>query len=143
MEQKKAIKNNGADWYFFDADKKVLGRIAQEISVLLQGKNRVDYVANVVPPVFVVVTNTDTVAVTGKKEEAKMYRHYTGHPGGLRERSLAEQRSRDSRVIIENAVYGMLPKNKLRDVRMKHLKLYKGADHPHEAQDKKEEKVKD
>ena len=134
MEQNKEHKIKDAEWHVFDADKKVLGRMAQEIAMLLQGKHRVDYAPNVVLPIYAVVINTDKVAVTGRKEQAKMYRHYSGHPGGLKERTLAEQRRRDSRVIVEHAVYGMLPKNKLRDKRMKHLKLFKDEDHLHQAQ---------
>jgi large subunit ribosomal protein L13 len=140
MKQTETTKTKDLEWHAFDADNKVLGRMAQEIAVLLQGKHRVDYVPNVVLPVFVLVTNTDKVAVTGKKEQAKMYRHYSGHPGGLKERTLAEQRRRDSRVIVEHAVYGMLPKNNLRDERMKHLKLFKDEEHPHEAQINTKEK---
>ncbi len=134
MEKSKIKKTNEAEWHVFNADKKVLGRMAQEIAVLLQGKHRIDYAPNVVALVYTIVTNTDKVVVTGRKEQDKMYRHYTGHPGGLKERSLAEQRRRDSRVIVEHAVRGMLPKNKLRDEMMKHLKLYKDDNHPHEAQ---------
>lgn len=140
MEQRKADKPNDAEWHIFDANKKVLGRMAQKIAILLQGKHRVDYAPNIVLPVYVVVTNTNKVAVTGRKEQAKMYRHYSGHPGGLKERSLAEQRRRDSRIIIKHAVYGMLPKNSLRDKRMKHLKLFKDENHSHQAQIKGKEK---
>lgn len=134
MEQRKADKPNDAEWHVFDANKKVLGRMAQKIAILLQGKHRVDYAPNIVLPVYVIVTNTNKVAVTGRKEQAKMYRHYSGYPGGLKERSLAEQRRRDSRIIIKHAVYGMLPKNNLRDERMKHLKLFKEENHSHQAQ---------
>lgn len=140
MEQRKADKLNDAEWHILDADKKVLGRMAQGIAILLQGKHRVDYAPNIVLPIYVIVTNTDKVAVTGKKEQAKLYRHYSGYPGGLKTRTLAEQRRRDSRIIVEHAVYGMLPKNKLRDVRMKHLKLYKDENHPHQAQVSTKEK---
>ena len=134
MKQSKENQTKDAEWHLFDADNKVLGRMAQEIAALLNGKHRTDYASNVVLPVYAVVTNTDKVVVTGNKEQAKMYRHYSGHPGGLKERTLAEQRRRDSRAIVEHAVYGMLPKNKLRDERMKHLKLFKDENHTHQAQ---------
>ena len=140
MEQKKENKKDNTEWHLFDADNKVLGRMAQEIATLLQGKHRVDYAPNVIASVFVIVTNTDKVAVTGRKEQDKMYRHYTGHPGGLREKNLAEQRRRDSRVIVEHAVSGMLPKNSLRAETLKHLKLFKDENHAHEAQVSKKEK---
>lgn len=122
---------NTMEWHHFDAKDAVLGRLATQIAALLIGKHRTDFAKNIVAPVYVVVTNTDLVALTGRKEEQKMYRHYSGYPGGLKERSVAEQRRRDSRVIVSEAIYGMLPKNNLRDERMRHLKLYAGADHPH------------
>ncbi len=123
--------NPSHEWHVFDANDKVLGRLATQVAQLLIGKHRPDYAPNKVPPVYVVVTNTDHVALTGSKETQKMYRHYTGYPGGLKERSVQEQRRRDSRRIVEDAVSGMLPKNNLRAVRLQHLKLYTGADHPH------------
>jgi len=126
--------NQKMEWYEFDASSMPLGRLATKISSLLIGKHRVDYAPNKVLPVHVVVTNTDKIVVTGNKEVQKMYRKYSGYPGGLRERSLKEQRARDSRKIINDAVFGMLPKNKLRPVMMKHLKAYQGAEHPHMAQ---------
>lgn len=126
-------KNTG-EWHHFDAKDKVLGRLATEVASLLIGKHRVDVSKNAVAPVHVVVTNTDLVKLTGRKESQKMYRHYSGHPGGLKERSVAEQRRRDSRVIVEQAVFGMLPKNNLRAEYMRHLRLFKDEKHPHEVQ---------
>jgi len=119
------------EWHHLDARDKVLGRLATQAAALLIGKHRPDYATNKIAPVYVVITNTDQVAVTGRKESQKMYRHYTGYPGGLKERPLAEQRRRDSRKIVEAAVFGMLPKNNLRKFRMRHLKLYSGSEHPH------------
>lgn len=122
------------EWHHIDAEKRVLGRLASEIAQLLLGKHRTDWAAHVVAPVYVVVTNVEKAVLTGRKEEQKMYRHYSGYPGGLRERTAAEQRRRDPRRMLEGAVSGMLPKNNLRDERMRHLKLYVGAEHPHQAQ---------
>ncbi|MEX1997058.1 MAG: 50S ribosomal protein L13 [Candidatus Andersenbacteria bacterium] len=122
---------NAGEWHHFDAQGEVLGRLATRAAALLLGKHRFDFAKNVVAPVYVVITNCDHVVLTGNKETQKMYRHYTGYPGGLKERSVAEQRRRDSRVIVEEAIYGMLPKNNLRAERMRHLKLYAGATHPH------------
>lgn len=124
----------GSEWHLIDANNKVLGRIATQVAGILMGKHRTDWAKNLVAPTFVVVINSDKVALTGKKEEQKMYRHYTGYPGGLRERPAGVQRSRDSRKIIYFAVAGMLPKNSLRDKRLRHLKIYAGAEHPHRAQ---------
>lgn len=122
------------EWHHIDAGQRVLGRLASEAAQLLLGKHRVDWAANTVAPVYVVVTNVDKVVLTGKKEQQKMYRHYSGYPGGLKERTAAEQRKRDARLIVQKAVSGMLPKNSLRDERMRHLKLYVRAQHPHQAQ---------
>lgn len=114
-----------------DADGKVLGRLATEAARLLMGKHRADYAANVMAPVYVVVTNAGKVRVSGSKETQKLYRRHTGYPGHLRERPLWKQREMDPTRIIQLAVSGMLPKNNLRKVRMNHLKVYAGAEHPH------------
>lgn len=119
------------EWHHIDADHKVLGRMATKVAGLLIGKHRPDFAPNKVMPVYVVITNTDTVTLTGRKEQQKMYRHYTGYPGGLKERTAREVRQRDSRKLVADAVFGMLPKNSLRTDRMLHLKLYTGKDHPH------------
>lgn len=124
----------GAEWHQFSAEEKVLGRLATQIASLLLGKHRADCTKERIAPVYVVITDTDKVVLTGNKEEQKMYRHYSGYPGGLRERSVKEQRKRDSRVIVFKAVEGMLPKNNLRRERMSHLKLYAKSEHPHQAQ---------
>lgn len=122
------------EWHALDADGRVLGRLANEVAQLLLGKHRTDAMAHTVAPVYVVITNTDRVAVTGKKESDKTYYWYTGYPGGLQRRTLGEQRRRDSRRLILDAVGGMLPKNSLRQLRLGHLKLYRGSEHPHAAQ---------
>ena len=122
------------EWHHFDAKGKVLGRLATPITQLLLGKHRADYAANRVAAVYVVVTNSDEVVLTGRKEEQKMYRRYSGYPGGLKERTAKDVRARDSRRLIWEAVFGMLPKNSLRRERMLHLKIYPTAEHPHMAQ---------
>lgn len=134
METKSPKMNPNAEWHQFDASQIVLGRLATETAHLLMGKHRADYAANLVAPVYVVITNTDSVRVTGNKMEDKKYYRYSGYPGGIYTRTMKEQMARDSRKIVEAAVMGMLPKNSLRDRRLKHLKLYTGADHPHAAQ---------
>lgn len=134
MTTSAASHNPSGEWHHIDAKDQVLGRLATKVAMLLMGKHRPDYQPHRATPVFVVVTNTDQVVLTGRKEDQKMYRHYSGYPGGLKERSVREQRRRDSRVIIEQAVVGMLPKNNLRAVRMRRLKLYAGNEHPHLAQ---------
>ena len=115
-----------------DAQDKVLGRLATEVASLLMGKGVIGNRNNQLMAIKVVVMNTDKVVLTGKKEETKVYRHYSGYPSGIKTRSVAEQRKRDSRVIIEQAVFGMLPKNKLRARMMTNLLLFKGAEHPYQ-----------
>lgn len=119
------------EWHHVDAKNKVLGRLATKLASLLIGKHRRDYAPNKIAPVYIVVTNTDHVTLTGNKEVQKKYYRYSGYPGGMKSRTVADQRRRDSRRLIEAAVFGMLPKNSLRDKRILHLKLYPGADHPH------------
>jgi len=124
-------KKSKRRWLEVDAGGQVLGRLACGLAKLLLGKDQVTAKRNVVEEISIVVTNTDKVALTGAKEEQKLYRHYSGYPGGLKERNVAEQRKKDSTVIVRNAVAGMLPKNKLRDKRLANLKLFKGDEHPY------------
>jgi ribosomal protein L13, bacterial type len=141
-EKKKHVKKehlpaenaDTGEWHVLDAKQKVLGRLATQAAALLLGKHRTDFTKHLVATVNVVVINAAEVAVTGSKEEQKLYRTHSGYPGHLKERSLKQQRERDPRKIVELAVQGMLPKNGLRKRRMNHLKVYVGADHPHVAQ---------
>jgi len=119
------------EWHTFDASSDYLGRLSTQIAALLMGKHRTDFARHIVPAVYVIVTNADALKVTGNKREKKFYRHYSGYPGGLKERSLAEQMRRDSTLVIREAVAGMLPKNNLRKEMLRHLKVYAGTDHPH------------
>lgn len=123
-----------AEWHHIDARGVVLGRLATRVATLLLGKHRPDYAPHIVSSVYVVITNSDHVHLTGRKETTKLYRRYTGYPGGVRERNVAVQRKRDSRFLITEAVSGMLPKNNLRRERLRHLKVYTGEHHPHAAQ---------
>ena len=127
-------EEDAQEWHHLDAQGKVLGRIATQTATWLMGKHLTSWRTYQTANVYVVMTNSDLVAVTGQKEERKIYRHNAGYPGGIRERSLREQRRRDSRVIIRQAIEGMLPKNNLRDKRLRHLKIYRGSEHPHQAQ---------
>lgn len=120
-------------YHLFDAQGKILGRLATEIAGVLSGKVKVDYAPNVDGGDFVVVINTDGIQVTGNKREGKLYHHFTGYPGGIRSIALKDQMKKDSRKILHGALYGMLPKNSLRDRMLTRLLLYKGAEHPHKA----------
>lgn len=115
----------------FDAEKENLGRMATAIATVLRGKNKVDFVHNIDAGDFAVVINSDKLKVTGNKLEGKIYHHYSGYPGGVRSIALKDQIERDSTKVIEAAVYGMLPKNKLRNSMMKRLLIYKDEKHPH------------
>lgn len=118
-------------YHLFDAKGMILGRLATEIALILSGKNRVDYTPHIDAGDFVVVINTDKIDVTGGKEKKKVYYSFSGYPGGIHSITLEKLREKDSRKIIEKAVYGMLAKNKLRSPRMARLHLYTGEEHPH------------
>lgn len=127
-------------WVLIDAETApTLGRLATEIATYLTGKNKVTYTPHTDGGDYVVVINAEKVKVTGNKEEDKMYYRHSGFPGGLKEASLKEVRIKDASMIIEKAVKGMLPKNKLQEERMKRLRVYNGSEHNHVAQ--KPEKV--
>lgn len=128
-------KNISKEWHFIDADNKVLGRLAAEIVVLLMGKNKAVYAPNAEVGDKVVVINAAKVAVTGRKLENKVYQHYTGFPGGLRSETLGKLLARKPTEVLRKAIMGMLPKNRLRDLRMNNLYIYEGAEHPHKAQE--------
>lgn len=118
-------------YHLFDAQNKVLGRLATEIAKTLSGRNKVDYVPNIDGGDFVVVINSDKVRVTGNKTDDKIYHRFSGYPGGISSISFKDLIKKDSRKVIQNAVYGMLPKNKLRDKMMLRLNIYKDAEHNH------------
>lgn len=108
-----------------DATNKILGRLAVEIANLLRGKNKPNFVPYLDVGDKVVVINTDKIKVTGQKMKQKIYYRHSGYPGGIKATKLAEAIEKDSRQVVRRAVYGMLPKNKLRDKIIKKLKLYK------------------
>jgi large subunit ribosomal protein L13 len=118
-------------YHLFDAKDKALGRMATEIALILRGKNKVDFTPNIDAGDFVVVINTDELQVTGNKIIGKVYNHYSGYPGGMSEIKLGDQIKKDSRKVVEGAVYGMLCKNKLRDKMMTRLLLYTNDQHKH------------
>ena len=116
-------------YHLFDAKGKVLGRLATEISALLTGKSKVTYAPHIDGGDFVVVINTDLVTVTGNKADEKMYHRFSGYPGGITSIAFKDQQKKDSRKLVYQALYGMLPKNKLRGRMLTRLHLYKDADH--------------
>jgi large subunit ribosomal protein L13 len=121
-------------WHLIDAKDQVLGRVATQIATKLIGKDKKEYTPHIDGGDFVVVINARAVAVTGNKEQNKMYYTHSNYPGGLKSKNLAKLRAQFPERIIENAVKNMLPKNKLQDIRMSRLKVYAGSDHKHQSQ---------
>lgn len=118
-------------YHLFDANGKILGRMSTEIALILRGKNKVDFTPNVDGGDFVVVINSDKIAVTGKKMDDKIYHRFSGYPGGITSVKLKEQLAKDSRKIIEHSIYNMLAKNKLKKKMMTRLLIYKDEKHKH------------
>jgi len=122
------------DWYYIDADGKVLGRLAVEIARRLRGKHKPVYTPHVDTGDFIVVMNAEKVSLTGKKLTDKVYHHHTGDPGGLKSATAGKILAEKPEELLRNAVRGMLPKNSLGRQMLKKLKIYKGDKHPHKAQ---------
>ena len=128
-------------WWLVNADRKVLGRLATEIAVLLRGKNKPQIAAHVDTGDFVVVINAEKIQVTGNKMEDKKYYSHSQYPGGLKTQSLKDLLNKKPEEVIKKAVWGMIPKNKLGRAVYKKLKVYRGPSHPHEAQNPQEYKI--
>jgi large subunit ribosomal protein L13 len=121
-------------WYVIDASEAPLGRVATRVATLLTGKGKPQFTQHIDCGDFVVIINADKLVVTGDKMNKKMYYRHSGFPGGIKEATLADKMAKDSTEVIIKAIRGMLPVNKLRDERLKRLKVYAGAEHNHEAQ---------
>ena len=121
-------------WHVVDAEGQVLGRLATRVATLLTGKNKPVYTPFLDTGDHVVVVNAEKVKLTGKKLSDKMYRHHTGHPGGLKETTAGDLLAKNPGKLVEEAVFGMLPKTKLGRAMRKKLRVYRGAEHPHQAQ---------
>ena len=122
------------NWYLVDAKDKTLGRLASGIAQILRGKNKVNYTPHMDMSDFIVVINADKVVLTGNKKDSKEYWRHTGYPGGQKTVSYKKMLETYPDRIINNAVKGMLPHNKLGRKLLKHLKVYRGDVHPHSAQ---------
>lgn len=123
-----------SQWFVVDATDKVLGRLASEVAKILRGKHKPTFSPSVDAGDHVIILNADKVAVTGNKGSDKMYRHYSGYPGGLKETSFNLLMKKHPERIIEKAVWGMLPKGRLGRAQIKKLRVYTGNTHEHEAQ---------
>jgi large subunit ribosomal protein L13 len=128
------VNVNERKWHVIDADGAVLGRLAAQVADILRGKNKPVYTAHLDAGDFVVVINAEKVRLTGKKETDKEYMSYSGWKGGEKYATVEQVRARHPELLIEHAVKGMIPKNRLGRVLLTKLKVFKGPKHPHAAQ---------
>lgn len=125
------------EWYLVDAEGKTLGRLATQVATYLMGKHKPQFSPHLDCGDNVVIINAEKIGVTGNKLTDKKYYHHSGYPGGIKEISLEAQLVKNPTAVIEAAVKGMLPKNRLSDDRLRRLKVYAGAEHPHAGQNPK------
>lgn len=128
-------------WVIVDANAKVLGRLASDVAKIIRGKHKPGYTPHVDCGDNVIVINADKIRLTGKKWTDCVYLSHTGYPGGQRQTTPLELKRKSSTLLVERAVRGMLPKNRLGRALFKNLYVYEGAEHPHEAQKPKEIKL--
>jgi large subunit ribosomal protein L13 len=121
-------------WHVVDAEGKILGRLATRVANLLTGKDKPVFTPFLDTGDHVIVVNADKVRLTGKKLTDKYYRHHTGYPGGLRQVSAGVVMARNPERVVRDAIFGMLPKSKLGRAMRKKLRVYRGPQHPHQAQ---------
>ncbi|MFW5702489.1 MAG: 50S ribosomal protein L13 [Candidatus Dojkabacteria bacterium] len=142
LTKNKQLNNEQAEtWYLIDAKGVRLGQLASEVSKLLLDKTNPGQTEYQTSNNHIVITNTDLVDYHFKREKNKMYYRHSGYPGGFKQRNLGEQMKLDSRKVVENAISGMLPKNKLRDRYMTQVRIYKDEYHNQEAQKPKTIKI--
>jgi len=126
------------NWVVVDADSQILGRLSSQIAKVIRGKHKPSYTPHVDCGDNVIVINADRIKLTGKKWDDKVYIRHTGYPGGQRSTTAKELKAKSSTLLVENAVRGMLPKNRLGRALFGNLYVYEGAEHPHEAHKPKE-----
>ncbi len=131
MAKKETIQRR---WHLVDAENQVVGRLASRIALVLMGKHRPEYTPHVDTGDFVVVVNAEKVRLTGRKMEQKAYYHYSGYPGGLKERKVKDVLESKPKDVLHLAVRRMLPKTRLGKQMIRKLKIYAGPEHPHAAQ---------
>jgi large subunit ribosomal protein L13 len=125
------------DWVVVDANDQTLGRLATQISTLMLGKHKPGFTPGVEMGDYVIVVNAAHIKVTGNKMDDKMYHRHTGYPGGLKSINLRDLLGKKPEMVIEKAVWGMLPHNRMGRHLMRKLRVYAGPDHPHDAQNPK------
>ena len=128
-------------WWLVDAQGQTLGRFSSKIAQILRGKHKVDFTPNMDMGDFVIVINAEKVKLSGSKENDKVYFRHTGYPGGVKETKYSEMIQKFPERIVENAIKGMLPHNRLGRKILLNLKVYKGEEHPHLAQQPKPLKI--
>ena len=121
-------------WYLIDAEGEILGRLATKIATILRGKNKPTYTPSMDLGDYVVVINAEKIKVTGDKLKGKIYRYHTSYPGGLKSVTLETLLKKKPELVVKKAVQGMIPHTKLGRAMIKKLKIYKGNEHPHQAQ---------
>jgi large subunit ribosomal protein L13 len=136
-------ENVNKEWVLVDAKNEVLGRLASQVAKMIRGKHKPSYTPHIDCGDNVIVINADQIRLTGKKWSDKEYVHYTGYPGGKRTRTPKDLMEKDPTKIVEKAVHGMLPKNRLGNKLQKNLFVYAGEEHPHEAQKPKTVNLKE
>jgi large subunit ribosomal protein L13 len=132
-----SIDSIDRQWYLVDAENQTLGRLATEVASVLRGKNKATYTPHLDTGDFVVVVNADKIRVSGNKPQQKLYRRHSGRPGGMKVETFEHLQERLPERIVEKAIKGMLPHNALGRQLFRKLKVYKGSEHPHAAQQPK------
>jgi large subunit ribosomal protein L13 len=135
VPKKDAIEHK---WWLINAEGKVLGRLATQVAVLLRGKSKPQYAPFVDTGDFVIVVNAEKITVTGRKRELKEYHSHSGYPGGIKTEVFKDLMAKKPEDVIKKAVWGMIPKNTLGRAVYKKLKVYRGPEHPHAAQNPQE-----
>ena len=132
-----SIDSIDRQWYLVDAENQTLGRLATEVASVLRGKNKASFTPHLDTGDFVIVVNADKIRVSGKKSQQKLYRRHSGRPGGMKVETFEHLQERLPERIVEKAIKGMLPHNALGRQLFRKLKVYKGTEHPHAAQQPK------
>lgn len=122
-------------WYVIDATNKILGRLAAEVASILRGKHKPEYTPHVDVGDFVIIINAEKIRLTGHKLDQKMVYRHTGYPGGIKSTNYRTMMQKNPEQVVRKAVEGMLPHNRLGNSLSKKLKVYRGAEHPHQAQE--------
>ena len=132
-----SIDSINRQWYLVDAENQTLGRLATEVAAVLRGKNKPYFTPHLDTGDFVVIVNAEKIQVTGRKGSQKLYRRHSGRPGGMKVETFEALQDRIPERIVEKAIKGMLPHNALGRQLFRKLKVYKGSEHPHAAQNPK------